>query len=59
MIAQLTACFGEAGINIEYAYAFIGKNHGAYMIIRVKDNEEAKKILADNGIETARACEMF
>lgn len=58
-LAKVMAHVSEAGINIEYAYAFIGKNNGAYMVIRVKDNEEAKKVLAENGIEVARACEMF
>ncbi len=58
-LAEVMAHVSSAGINIEYAYAFIGKNHGAYMIIRVPDNEVAKKVLAEQGISVARACEMF
>ena len=58
-LAEVMEHVSGAGINIEYAYAFIGKDHGAYMIIRVPDNEEAKKVLAEHGIQVARACEMF
>ena len=42
----------DAGISVEYAYAFLTPKAGrAYVIIRVEDNDRAVKALADNGIE--------
>ncbi len=44
----------EAGINIEYMYAFLGKkekNH-AYMIFRVQDDAAATKALMENNIRS-------
>jgi hypothetical protein len=44
----------NAGINIEYMYAFLGKkekNH-AYMIFRVQDDALATKALMDNNIRS-------
>lgn len=44
----------DAGINIEYMYAFLGKkekNH-AYMIFRVQDDALATKALMDNNIRS-------
>lgn len=46
---EIAKVLGEAGINIEYAYAFIGKD-SAVLIIRVDNVEEAvKKILSHGG----------
>lgn len=42
---------GEAGINLEYTYAFLGRVHGkAYMIMRVSDNEKAIDALSAKGV---------
>ena len=44
----------DAGINIEYMYAFLGKkekNH-AYMIFRVQDDAAATKALIENNIRS-------
>lgn len=44
----------DAGINIEYMYAFLGKkekNH-AYMIFRVQDDAAATKALMENNIRS-------
>lgn len=44
----------NAGINIEYMYAFLGKkekNH-AYMIFRVQDDAAATKALMENNIRS-------
>jgi len=41
----------DAGIDVEYAYAFVA--HGkdkAYVILRVADNDEAEKTLRDSGV---------
>lgn len=42
---------GKAGINIDYMYAFTAPvNSGAYVVIRVDDNENAESLLKENGI---------
>ncbi len=45
----------EHGINIEYIYAFISqeKNKKAYIVFRIKDTENASKVLTDEGIVLA------
>lgn len=43
---------GKANVNIEYMYAFTAPvNKGAYVVLRVDDNESAESILKDNGLE--------
>lgn len=46
------AVLGEAQINVEYMYAFLGSNDTkhAYMIFRVEDNKTAVAALAAKGI---------
>jgi len=40
----------KAGINVEYLYAFLAKSDiGAYVVLRVADNEAAEKALSDAG----------
>ena len=42
---------GEADVNLEYIYAFLGRIHGkAYMIMRVSDIEKAVEILTAKGV---------
>lgn len=42
---------GEAGINLEYIYAFLGRVHGkAYMIMRVSDCDKAVDVLTGKGV---------
>lgn len=48
---KLLQSFGETGINIEYMYAFAGKN-GAYMIFRVNDTKAAEAQLLAKGMES-------
>ncbi|MBR3571020.1 MAG: acetolactate synthase [Oscillibacter sp.] len=42
----------EAGVNVEYMYAFLGgkKGEDAYMIFRVADNAKASAALAAKGV---------
>ena len=50
-LAEVIAVLGEAGMDIEYLYAFIavcGKN--ARVVIRVNDNEKAEALLSARGI---------
>lgn len=42
----------DAGIDVEYMYAFISRDHGrACVILRVGDNEAALEVLRGSGIE--------
>ena len=50
-LSEVIAALGEAGMDIEYLYAFIavcGKN--ARVVLRVNDNEKAEAILSSKGI---------
>ncbi len=41
----------EAGINVDYLYAYVSRNRNhAYVIIRVEDNEKAVEVLQTAGI---------
>ena len=45
--------FSEAGVNIEYMYAFLGSNKGtAYMIFRVPDTKNAENALMAKGLKS-------
>jgi len=48
---KLLQAFTEAEVNIEYMYAFAGKNH-AYMIFRVNDVKAAEINLAAKGFKS-------
>lgn len=48
---ELLTTFTEAEVNIEYMYAFAGKER-AYMIFRVNDTKSAEKILASKGLKS-------
>lgn len=42
----------DNGINIDYLYSVMGKTAGrADIVIRVEDNDQAIKVLTDNGIQ--------
>lgn len=48
---QILSLLKEAGINLEYTYAFIARKEGlAYMIMRVADEEKAVEVLSKAGI---------
>ena len=45
----------DAGINIEYMYAFTAsEDMGAYVVMRVNDNDLAERVLHESGIATLR-----
>lgn len=57
--AALTA-LSEAGVNVEYMYAFIGgRRESAYMIFRVADDEKASDVLREKGIQLAEQEEII
>jgi hypothetical protein len=50
---DILAILTDAGINIEYVYAFTGAVQGnAYVVLRVDDVDEAEAILNRNNIHT-------
>ena len=52
-LGDLLDTMGDAGINLEYTYAFLAKKaNSACIAFRVTDNEAASKLLAERGIKT-------
>lgn len=50
-LEKILLCLSDAGIALEYMYAFTAtKDLGAYVVLRVDDNAAAEKVLNDNGI---------
>ena len=50
-LVKMLSALGEAGINVEYTYAFITrKKDVAYMVFRVNDPEKATRVLIKNQI---------
>jgi len=59
-LSDVLDVLGEANVSVEYAYAFITrKEQGAYVILRVEDNERAVKILQAAGISLLPASEVY
>ena len=50
-LADILKVLDNAGINIDYMYAFTAPALGAYVVIRVGDNAAAETVLKQNGIE--------
>lgn len=48
---KLLTTFTESNVNIEYMYAFAGKQR-AYMIFRVSDTKNAENLLASKGLKS-------
>lgn len=50
-LSKILNAFASANINIDYMYAFTSSSKlGAYVVLRVDDNDVAEKVLKDNGI---------
>lgn len=50
-IAKIVSVLAQAGMSLDYAYAFFAKSQErAIMIIKVEDRAAAKKVLKENGI---------
>ena len=50
-LAKALRVLADAGVNVEYTYAFVAhSNSDAYVILRVDDNTAAAKALTDGGI---------
>ncbi len=53
-LAKMLTVITNAGINIEYMYAFLGRTEGkALMVLKADDEEKAQKALLDSGMELA------
>jgi hypothetical protein len=58
-LAHIADVLGEAGVNIEYAYAFVTKDRErAVLITRVDDVDKGKAVLDQEGIRTVSAKDM-
>ena len=50
-LSRVLNVLDENGINMEYMYSIINNvADQAYMVIRVRDNESAEKVLRENGV---------
>ena len=59
-LAAVLRVLADAGIDVEYTYAFVAHSRDrAYVILRVKDNAAAAKILTDNGITLLTGEDMY
>lgn len=53
-LASVLNVVTDAGISIEYMYAFLGRKEGkALMVLKADDEEMAEKVLSQNGISLA------
>ncbi|MDD3934610.1 MAG: ACT domain-containing protein, partial [Methanoculleus sp.] len=53
-LSEVASVLGDAGINIEYAYAYSGRD-GAVLILRVDQVEDAVRQILDHGRELLKA----
>ncbi len=51
-LAKIVAKITDAGVDMEYAYAFLTKTSSPYLVIRVDDNDAGEKALGGSGIKT-------
>ena len=59
-LATIVKILSEAGVNIEYTYAFVAHSRdNAYVILRVDNNEAAEKILTSNDIKLLNSKELY
>ncbi|MDR1496228.1 MAG: ACT domain-containing protein [Clostridiales Family XIII bacterium] len=59
-LAGVLAVLGDAGVSLEYLYAFVSRKEGnAYVILRVEDTEGAVEALSENHVPTVGADELF
>ncbi len=58
-LATILEVLADAGVAVEYTYAFLSAKSGAYMIFRVDDNAVAAAALAGAGIKTANQEDLF
>lgn len=53
-LGTVTRAISDAGINIEYMYAFLGRSHGkALLVVQTSDADEAESALRAHGVALA------
>jgi len=59
-LASVVRILSEAGVNLEYTYAFVAHSkNNAYVIIRADDNDVAIEALTTNGVTLLSEKEMY
>jgi hypothetical protein len=59
-LAVALRILANAGIDVEYTYAFVAHSHDmAYVILRVNDNDAATKALIDNGVSILKSEQLW
>ena len=59
-LAAVLRILADAGIDVEYTYAFVAHSRdNAYVILRVNDNAAALKVLSNNGVSILSAQEAY
>ena len=59
-LSTVLRILADAGIDVEYTYAFVAHSHdSAYVIIRVTDNAYAIKTLSEKGVKLLTADDMY
>jgi hypothetical protein len=59
-LAAVLAVLGDAGVSVEYLYAFVSQKEGkAYVILRVEDADKAVAALGESGVRTVCSDELF
>ena len=55
-LSDIVKALADGHINVDYMYAFTASaEHGAYVVFRVDDNEQAEAVLAASGFVTLDA----
>jgi hypothetical protein len=59
-LAAVLRILADAGMNVEYLYAFVTRKIGnAYVVFRLEDNERAMGIFAEKRVRTAGIDEIY
>jgi hypothetical protein len=59
-LAHVLRILADAGVSVEYSYAFITRKEGnAYVILRVADNAQAQKVLSEEGVNATTDGNIF
>jgi hypothetical protein len=59
-LSRVLAVLSDAGVSVEYLYAFITRKvNDAYVILRVEDIETAINILSEKGVRTVSSSDLY
>lgn len=59
-LARVLRILSDAGVSIEYIYAFVAHEEGkAFVILRVENNDNAIKVLTEKGVKIAGKSEIY